>query len=151
MRDLTVHLSLGPTIVRAVDGADFSVAPGECVGIVGESGSGKSTLARAIIQLMPNVKIAELSGTAMFRGRDLMNLPAAEVRRLRRRNGFSMIFRTRWAISTPLKRSAARLLKPSQTRPKQKYTHCCTKSAYRNPVWSRAAFHTSYPVECASG
>ena len=37
--------------VSAVRGAQFSVAPGEFVGIVGESGSGKSTLARLIMGL----------------------------------------------------------------------------------------------------
>ncbi len=30
--------------VRALDGADFSLEPGECVGVVGHNGAGKSTL-----------------------------------------------------------------------------------------------------------
>ncbi len=92
VRNLKVHLRTGGTVVRAVDEVDLQVAPGECVGIVGESGSGKSTLARAVSRLMANVEFAELSGQAFFNGVDTLAMPAEELRQLRRKAGFSMIF-----------------------------------------------------------
>lgn len=42
-------LSLRFGKVKALDGLDLAIAPGECVGVVGRNGAGKSTLFRAII------------------------------------------------------------------------------------------------------
>ena len=92
VRNLKVHIQTGVNVVRAVDGVDLRVMPGECVGIVGESGSGKSTLARSISRLMPPVAFAEFSGSAAFNGVDLLTMAPERLRQLRRSSGFSMIF-----------------------------------------------------------
>jgi peptide/nickel transport system ATP-binding protein len=66
-------------LLRAVDGVDLTLAPGETLGVVGESGSGKSTLARAILKLVP----ATAGSVAVF-GRDLAALSPAELRAIKR-------------------------------------------------------------------
>jgi oligopeptide/dipeptide ABC transporter ATP-binding protein len=66
-------------LLRAVDGVDLDIAPGETHGLVGESGSGKSTTGRLILRL-----IEPDAGTARFGGRDLFALSGAELRAVRR-------------------------------------------------------------------
>lgn len=92
VQNLRVYLRSGGSVVRAVDGVDLQVASGECVGIVGESGSGKSTVARVVSRLMANVAYAELSGVARFNGQDTLTMPERQLREVRRKAGFSMIF-----------------------------------------------------------
>jgi ABC-type glutathione transport system ATPase component len=65
--------------VRVLEEVTFALGAGETLGIVGESGSGKSTLARAVLRLLEPVR-----GRVYFRGRDLLQLPEAELRRVRR-------------------------------------------------------------------
>ena len=104
VRNLKVHLRVGGTVVRAVDGVDLSVDQGESIGIVGESGSGKSTLARAVLKLLPNVEIAAYQGEVNFRGLDLARISDPALRDLRRHHGFSMIFQDPLGYLNPTKR-----------------------------------------------
>jgi peptide/nickel transport system ATP-binding protein len=80
---LTVELPSPRGRLRAVDGVDLQLAPGQALGIVGESGCGKTMLSRAILQLLP--KRAELTGSVRFDGQDLTRLGAEALRRLRGR------------------------------------------------------------------
>jgi len=73
VRDLKVHFPVRKgglwgkaALLKAVDGVDLTLAPGETLGIVGESGCGKSTLARAILKLVP-----VSGGTVWLGGRDV--------------------------------------------------------------------------------
>jgi ABC-type dipeptide/oligopeptide/nickel transport system ATPase component len=106
---LRVHLRVGKSVVRAVDGVDLFVNAGECVGIVGESGSGKSTLARAIVRLLPTLDLQELAGEIQFDGCDVARMPPAELRQLRRDGGFSMVFQDPLSYLNPTRRVGAQV------------------------------------------
>jgi len=90
VKDLKVHFRTDDGIVKAVDGVTFSVAPGETLGIVGESGSGKSVSSLTVMGLT-DPKYADISGEVLFRGVDLLKLPAEEMRNIRGAK-ISMIF-----------------------------------------------------------
>ncbi|MCD7110852.1 ABC transporter ATP-binding protein [Rhizobium sp. DKSPLA3] len=63
----------------ALKGVSFDLMPGETLAVVGESGSGKSTLARILLRLDEPT-----SGSALWKGRDLFQMGAAELYKLRR-------------------------------------------------------------------
>jgi peptide/nickel transport system ATP-binding protein len=67
--------------VRAVDGVNLDMRPGETVGLVGESGCGKSTLGRGLIGLLPEGATA--IGEVNYEGRNLLTLKPRELRKLR--------------------------------------------------------------------
>jgi peptide/nickel transport system ATP-binding protein len=61
-------------ILKAVDGIDICLYPGETLGLAGESGCGKSTVARLLMGLMP-----PSAGKIYFHGKDLMQMGRKEL------------------------------------------------------------------------
>ncbi len=82
VRDLAIHYRTGAGPVQAVDGIDFTVAPGEALGLVGESGCGKTTAAKAMLKLLPPNGLIP-RGRIDFAGRDLVPLTGEAMRRVR--------------------------------------------------------------------
>ena len=80
--------------VRAVDGVDLEIRPGEMLGIVGESGSGKSTLGRLLTGLD-----TPTAGTVRFRGEPLATADGPRFRRDRR--GLQYVFQNPLSALNP--------------------------------------------------
>jgi len=90
VEDLVTWFHTDDGVARAVDGVSFDIREGETVGLVGESGCGKSVTALSILRLVDRPGRIE-RGRILFRGRDLLDLSAREMRRVRGKE-ISMIF-----------------------------------------------------------
>jgi peptide/nickel transport system ATP-binding protein len=88
-------------------GSDFSLAPGETLGIVGESGSGKSLTAKALIGLLPTGVHAE--GEVEYRGRNILAVPERQLRQIRG-SELAMIFQDPFTMLNPLMRCGAQIV-----------------------------------------
>ena len=76
--------------VSALEDVSLAIGKGETVGLVGESGSGKSVTALSVMRLLPRDN-SRVTGRVLLRGRDLLALPNAEMRRVRG-DDIAMIF-----------------------------------------------------------
>jgi peptide/nickel transport system ATP-binding protein len=83
VHDLKVFFHGYDSVARAVDGVTFDVRKGETVCIVGESGSGKTVSVLSLLGLIPIPPGEIVSGSALFDGKDLLNLSEEQLQEIR--------------------------------------------------------------------
>ena len=100
--NLKTYFNTEDGVVKAVDDLSLSIKPGHTLGVVGESGSGKSVTSLTIMNLL--AATAEIyDGTISFLGKDLVNISAKEMRKLRG-SDVSMIFQEPMSSLNPVHR-----------------------------------------------
>jgi peptide/nickel transport system ATP-binding protein len=90
IKGLTTHFHLSGGVLRAVEGVDLTLEPGETLALVGESGCGKSITAASIMRLVPPPGRI-VSGEVLFKGVDLLQLSGEQMRGIRG-NQIGMVF-----------------------------------------------------------
>jgi oligopeptide/dipeptide ABC transporter ATP-binding protein len=90
LRNLTTTFPTDRGDVRAVDGVNLALYPGQIMGLVGESGCGKSTVLLSILRLIAHPGRIE-QGEILLEGRDLSKLPTRALRKIRGKD-VSMVF-----------------------------------------------------------
>lgn len=81
VKDLSVTFNTPEGEVKAVAGLNFSLMARQTLGIVGESGSGKSQTAFAMLGLL--AKNGRATGSIVFDGQEILNMPQKFLNRLR--------------------------------------------------------------------
>jgi microcin C transport system ATP-binding protein len=99
VRDLWVRFRQDGRLIEAVKGIDLTVKKGETLALVGESGSGKSVSALATVGLLQDN--ADVSGSVLYQGKELVGASLAELRRIRG-NDVSFIFQEPMTSLNPL-------------------------------------------------
>lgn len=90
VKGLKTYFFTDDGVVTAVDGVDFTVAPGEVFGLVGESGCGKSVTSLSVLRLV-DAPGKVVDGQILLEGQDLLARTPAEMTKIRGRH-ISMIF-----------------------------------------------------------
>jgi peptide/nickel transport system permease protein len=91
VQDLKVEFDTDGGPLTVIDGVNFTVSPGEVLGLVGESGCGKSVTSLAIMRLIPSPPGRITGGAVFFEGRNVLDMGFDEMRELRG-NHLSMVF-----------------------------------------------------------
>lgn len=92
VRGLRVEFGRGADVVKAVDGVDLTVAPGEALGVVGASGSGKTVTALTLLGLLPRgTARVDPSSSILLEGQELVGISRRRWRAVRGRR-IAMVF-----------------------------------------------------------
>lgn len=91
IKNLKVKFCVHKKWLPAVDGVNFSINPGEIIGVAGESGSGKSVMSQSILRLRDHDSAVQYEGEILFEDEDLLKRPLAQMREIRG-NKISIIF-----------------------------------------------------------
>jgi oligopeptide/dipeptide ABC transporter ATP-binding protein len=152
VENLQVSFRVETGLLKAVDGLDLRLEPGEVLGIVGESGSGKSVSMLSITDLIKKEN-RNTTGKADFFGRDLLNMGKDDLSKLRGKD-IGFVFQNPMSSLNPTMRIGVQIGEAllhhgeaTRSNVKEKVVALLDKVGIREP----AKRYSSYPHEMSGG
>ncbi|MDK2965662.1 ABC transporter ATP-binding protein [Lacrimispora sp.] len=139
VKNLMVELRRKNRIQPIIEGIDFKVFPGQCLGILGESGSGKSMSLKAVMGLLG--ADFSVTGEALFQGENLIGKTKEQLRRIRGKR-VAMILQNPMTCFDPLYRIEDQL---SETY--REHTELTKKEIYEKSLTVLTAMQIKNPEE----
>jgi oligopeptide/dipeptide ABC transporter ATP-binding protein len=149
VRDLAVTYRTGAEHVRAVRGVNFTLHPGQTLGMAGESGSGKTTVALSLLRLLPPA--AKVSGEVAFKGENVLGLGWQKLRAVRWA-GASVVFQGAMSALNPVQTIGAQIREPIILHEQVTARQADARAAeLLDSVGVSASRRASYPHELSGG
>lgn len=121
VQDLVVKFRLRSGDLTALNGINFTLTPGERMGLVGESGAGKSVAGFSIINLISKPGFIA-SGRVLFEGEEISAYPLEQMRGIRG-NRISMIFQDPMMTLNPVLTIGTQMVETIQAHSKVSTAH----------------------------
>ena len=136
--------TLDDSSVKAVDGVNFDLHPGETLGVVGESGCGKSTLARTVVGLE-----TPTDGVVRFDGRDVTDFDSDDERWFR--ENVQMVFQDPMSSLNPRRKVGEIIADPLEAAGRSKAERRERAVELLEQVGLEAEYYGRYPHEFSGG
>ncbi len=101
VKGLEAEFKTDEGLVKVLHGVSFDVKKGKTLGLVGESGCGKSVTSMSIMGLLPKPYGNVVSGQILYKGKDLVTVPAEEMYSMRG-DAISIIFQDPMTALNPV-------------------------------------------------
>jgi len=153
VRDLTIRYRSADAAPRdAVAGVSFDVARGEVLGVMGESGCGKTSIALALLGLLSR-EDADISGSVMFRGENLLALNEKALQKIRGA-AISMVYQEPGIALSPVMRVGTQIAEIVRAHRGQNWKKCREEAfamLARVGLPSTERIFSAYPHQLSGG
>jgi len=140
VRHLQTRFFTREGVLPAVEDVSLTLGRGRVLGLVGESGSGKSVTGFSIMGLV-DAPGRVLAGEIVFKGKNLVGLPEAEMRRLRG-SRIAMVFQDPMSTLNPVQRVDAQMIEAVRA-----HRHVSRRTARDEACEALAAMGIASPEE----